>query len=72
MRSRAVTLWPARSIGVGDKLGSLEVGKVANVVVTTGDMLEARTETKYLFIDGRMVPLDTKHTQLYDMFKGRP
>jgi imidazolonepropionase-like amidohydrolase len=69
---KSVTLWPAEIYGVGDKLGSLEVGKIANVVVTTGDLLEARTETKYLFIDGRMVPLDTKHTQLYDMFKGRP
>lgn len=69
---KSVTLWPAEIYGVGDKLGSLEVGKIANVVVTTGDMLEARTETKYLFIDGRMVPLDTKHTQLYEMFKGRP
>lgn len=69
---KSVTLWPAEITGVGDKLGSLDVGKIANVVVTTGDMLEARTETKYLFIDGRMVPLDTKHTQLYEMFKGRP
>ncbi|MEI2719818.1 MAG: amidohydrolase family protein [Gemmatimonadales bacterium] len=69
---KSVTLWPAEITGVGDRLGSLDVGKIANVVVTTGDMLEARTETKYLFIDGRMVPLDTKHTQLYEMFKGRP
>jgi imidazolonepropionase-like amidohydrolase len=68
---KAVTLWPAQIFGVGDKLGSLEVGKVANLVVTTGDLLEARTETKYLFIDGRMVPLDTKHSQLWEMFKDR-
>ena len=68
---KAVTLWPAQIFGVGDKLGSLEVGKVANLVVTTGDLLEARTETKYLFIDGRLVPLDTKHSQLWEMFKDR-
>jgi imidazolonepropionase-like amidohydrolase len=68
---KAVTLWPAQIFGIGDKLGSLEVGKVANLVVTTGDLLEARTETKYLFIDGRMVPLDTKHSQLWEMFKDR-
>ena len=50
---KAVTLWPAQIFGVGDKLGSIEVGKMANLVVTTGDMLEAKTDTKYLFIDGR-------------------
>ena len=44
---------------------------MANVVVTDGDMLEAKTNTRYLFIDGRMVPLDTKHSQMYDLFKGK-
>ncbi len=68
---RAVTLGPAQIFGVSDKLGSLEVGKIANVVVTDGDMLEAKTNTKYLIIDGRIVPLDTKHTQMYDIFKGK-
>ena len=68
---KAVTLGPAQIFGVGDRLGSLDVGKIANLVVTDGDMLEARTNTRYLFIDGRLVPLDTKHTQLYDLFKGR-
>ncbi len=69
---RSVTLWPAQIFGVGDKLGSIEVGKMADIVVTDGDLLEARTNTKFLFIDGRQVPLDNKHTVLYDMFKSRP
>ncbi|AHG88273.1 amidohydrolase [Gemmatirosa kalamazoonensis] len=69
---KSVTLWPAQILGVGDRLGSLEPGKIANVVVTTGDILEARTDTKYLFIDGRPVPLDTKHSELYKQFKDRP
>lgn len=68
---RSVTLWPAQIFGVADRVGSLDVGKVANVVVTTGDMLEPRTDTKYLFIDGRPVPLETKHTDLYNAFKDR-
>lgn len=68
---KSVTLWPAQIFGVADRLGSLEVGKIANVVVTNGDMLEARTDTKYLFIDGRNVPLATKHSELYDTFKNR-
>ena len=69
---KSVTLWPAQIFGVADKMGSLEVGKMANVVVTTGDILEAKTDTKFLFIDGRSVPLDTKHTQLNAIFKDRP
>lgn len=69
---KSVTLWPAQIFGVGDKMGSLDVGKMANVVVTTGDILEAKTDTKYLFIDGRNVPLDSKHTQMNALFKDRP
>ncbi|MEP6689738.1 MAG: amidohydrolase family protein [Gemmatimonadaceae bacterium] len=69
---RAVTLYPAQLFGVADKLGSIEVGKMANIVVTTGDLLEAKTDTKYLFIDGRPIPLSTKHTELNAMFEKRP
>ncbi len=69
---KAVTLWPAQIFGVADKLGTIEAGKIANLVVTDGDLLEAKTNTKYLFIDGRLVPLDTKHTDLNDKFKDRP
>ena len=69
---KAVTLYPAQIFGVADKFGSIEVGKVANLVVTDGDLLEARTNTKYLFIDGRPVPLDTKHTELDKIFEKRP
>jgi imidazolonepropionase-like amidohydrolase len=69
---RAVTLWPAQIMGVADRIGSIDAGKLANLVVTDGDILEARSHTKYLFIDGRPIPLDTKHTQLYEIFKNRP
>lgn len=68
---RAVTLAPAQIFGVADRFGSIEVGKVANLAVTTGDILEARTDTKFLFIDGRPVPLSDKHTNLYETFKDR-
>jgi imidazolonepropionase-like amidohydrolase len=69
---KSVTLYPAQILGVADKFGSIEVGKVANLVVTDGDLLEAKTNTKYLFIDGRPVPLGTRHTDLNELFKGRP
>ena len=68
---KSVTLWPAQILGVSDKLGSIDTGKLANLVVTDGDLLEAKTNTKFLFIDGRPVALDTKHSQLFDQFKNR-
>ncbi|MEX2182432.1 MAG: amidohydrolase family protein [Gemmatimonadaceae bacterium] len=68
---RSVTLWPAQIFGLADRFGTLEAGKVANVVVTDGDLLEARTLVKHLFIDGRLVPLDTRHTVLYETHKDR-
>ena len=69
---KSVTLYPAQILGVADRFGSIEVGKVANLVVTDGDLLEAKTNTKYLFIDGRPVPLSSKHTELNELFKDRP
>jgi imidazolonepropionase-like amidohydrolase len=68
---KAVTLYPAQIFGVGDRMGSIEVGKIANLVVTDGDLLDARTHTRYLFIDGRQLPLTSRHTELYDAFKNR-
>lgn len=68
---KAVTLYPAQILGVADKLGSIEVGKTANIVVTDGDLLEPRTNVRYLFINGRLLPLTSRHTELYERFKDR-
>ena len=68
---KSVTLYPAQILGVADKIGSLETGKVANVVIADGDLLEPRTNIKYLFINGRMIPLTSRHTELYDSFNDR-
>ena len=68
---KAVTLYPAQIMNVADRLGSIEVGKMANLVVMDGDMLEARSHVRYLFIDGREVPLTSRHTELNDAFKNR-
>jgi imidazolonepropionase-like amidohydrolase len=68
---KAVTLYPAQIMNVADRLGSIEVGKMANLVVTDGDLLEPRTHIRYLFIDGRQVPLTSRHTELNDAFKNR-
>ena len=68
---KAVTLYPAQILGVADRVGSVEQGKVANLVVTDGDLLEARTHVRHLFIAGRQIPLVSRHTMLYEQFKDR-
>ena len=68
---KAVTLYPAQIMGVSDRIGSIEAGKLANLVITDGDLLEARTQVRYLFIEGRQIPLVSRHTQLYEQFKDR-
>jgi imidazolonepropionase-like amidohydrolase len=68
---KAVTLYPAQIIGAADRLGSIEPGKIANLVIADGDILEARTHIRQLFIAGRNVPLTNRQTQLYEEFKDR-
>ncbi|MGE3467575.1 MAG: amidohydrolase family protein [Pyrinomonadaceae bacterium] len=68
---KAVTIYPAQILGVADQMGSIEVGKMANVVVTDGELLDARTNIRYMFIGGRMIPLTSRHTELFDSFKDR-
>lgn len=68
---KSVTLYPAQILGIADRMGSIENGKVANIVVTDGDILEARTNIKYIFINGRMIPLTSRHTRLFDTYKDR-
>ena len=69
---KALTINPAQIFGVADRYGSLEPGKVANVIVTTGNPLDVRSNVKYLFIRGEQVPLTDRHTKLYEQFRARP
>jgi imidazolonepropionase-like amidohydrolase len=50
---RALTLWPAEIFGVADRLGSIEKGKIANLIVTDGDLFNEKTKIKFVFVDGR-------------------
>jgi imidazolonepropionase-like amidohydrolase len=68
---KAVTIVPAEIFGVSDKLGSIEVGKAANVVVSDGDPFETKTNIIHVFIDGWQIPMVSRHTQLYDEFLKR-
>lgn len=69
---RAVTLTPAEAFGVADRYGSLEVGKVANVVVWTGDPFEFSTGVEHVFIRGRDIPLRSRQTELLERYKTLP
>ena len=68
---KAVTLYPAQIMGVASQMGSIEQGKLANLFITDGDPLEPHTNIKYLFINGRQIPLVSRHTMLNDEFKDR-
>ena len=68
---KAVTQTPADIMGIGDKYGSLDKGKVANLFVTNGDPFETKTTVKHLFIRGWNIPLESRHTLLYDEFLER-
>jgi len=69
---KAVTLYPAQIFGLADQVGSLESGKIANIIVTNGDPLELTTEVRYLFIKGQLTSLDNKHKALYEKYLNRP
>lgn len=69
---RAVTLTPAQIWGVADRLGSLEVGKDADVVIWSGDPFELTTGAERVFIKGREMPRDTRQTQLLEKYRKLP
>ena len=69
---RAVTLTPAEIFGVADRYGSLEVGKVANVVVWSGDPFDFATGVEHVFIRGRDIPLRSRQTELLERYKTLP
>jgi imidazolonepropionase-like amidohydrolase len=65
---KALTINPAQMWGVDKDLGSLEVGKMGNVVVANGDPLDVKTDVKHVFIQGQEIPLVNKQTQLRDQY----
>lgn len=69
---RAVTMAPAQIFGVADRYGSLEPGKVANVVVWSGDPFEFTTGVEHVLIRGKEIPLRSRQTELFDRYKKLP
>ncbi len=69
---KAVTLNAAEILGVSDRLGSIDAGKIANLIVTDGDPLDIRTQVKMMFVKGQSVDLESKHTRLWKKYLARP
>jgi len=65
---KAITLNAAEIWGVADQLGSLDVGKTANVVVANGDPLDVKTDVKRVFIGGQEIPMISRQTRLRDEY----
>ena len=68
---KALTLDAATILRVADRLGSLEKGKIANIIITDGDPLELTSQVRFVFIEGKPVPLETRYTALYRKYMGR-
>jgi len=67
---RAITLAPAKLLGVDDRLGSLEVGKSASLIMSKGDVLDYQShQIELMLIDGRKVDLNNRHNQLYQKYQ---
>lgn len=66
----AITLNPAKILGIADRTGSIEVGKDGNIVISEGDILDMRSSNiSMVMIQGRIVSLTDKHKQLYERYK---
>jgi imidazolonepropionase-like amidohydrolase len=69
---KGVTLYPAQILGVGDRLGSIEPGKIADLVVTRGDLLDETTTVDQVYIAGKAISMETRQTRLFHKYDSRP
>src|SRR5262249_61303878 len=68
---KAVTLYPAQILGVADRLGAIETGKMANLILADGDILQATTQVHAVFINGTPLEPTNKQTRLYERYRQR-
>jgi imidazolonepropionase-like amidohydrolase len=69
---KGITLYPARLLGMGKRLGSIEPGKDATLFVCDGSIFDIRANVQRLWIAGQEISLETRHTRLYEKYKNRP
>jgi imidazolonepropionase-like amidohydrolase len=68
----SITLEPARLLGVADRVGSLDPGKDATLIVTDGDLFDSRSRVVAAYLDGRELDLTDKQKRLYERYRNRP
>jgi len=69
---KGITLYPAQIFGVADRLGSIEVGKDATLFACDGNIFDLRANVKRMWIAGKEISLESRHTRLYEKYKNRP
>ena len=69
---KGITFYPAQLMGVANRVGSIEAGKDATFFAADGNILDLRTNVKRMWIGGKEVSLESKHTRLYEKYKNRP
>jgi len=69
---RSITLVPAQLLGVTNRLGSIEPGKEATLFASDGNIFDIRSNVKRVWIAGKEINLETRHTRLYEKYKNRP
>lgn len=69
---KSITLYPAQFMGIADRIGSIDPGKEATFFVADGDILDIRTTVKRMWISGKEVSLENRHTRLYEKYRNRP
>jgi len=69
---KGLTLYPAQILGVANRLGSIEPGKEATFFAANADILDIRAQVKHMWIAGREISLESRHTHLYHKYQNRP
>ena len=69
---KSITLYPAQILGVADMVGSIEPGKIADLVLTDGDPLEIATHIEQVWVAGKPQSMESRQTRLFDKYNGRP
>jgi imidazolonepropionase-like amidohydrolase len=69
---KGITLYPAEVLGVAGRLGSIEVGKEASLIAVNGSILDIRANVQRMWIEGKEVSLESRHTRLYEKYRNRP
>jgi imidazolonepropionase-like amidohydrolase len=68
---RAITQNAAEILGLGDRMGTLDVGKRADVIIVNDDPLQILATVERMWIGGEEMPLVSKHSRLYEQFRDR-